>query len=338
RFRMPISARTAKVLEIVPLQEEPSGVSPVLPEFLVWENTSLLEIAAGSSGELSITVENTIGNPAKGEVSITVDDSWKILPASSVQVELEPYGIRTLVFEITVPHEVKGLQGFAYSVKLDAGRQPFEFSQSIDIGVRKYVERQAEGKKCFQVKYLAQIPDGRLPDELQVLNDLSVKMLPGGHKASPAQARFAWNEDVLVMEFTVKDELHNSPTVGEMIWQGDCIQIGLGFPRIESDTAQYFNQYEIYLANINGEGYVSCSEKAYDQYLQIKTERIDNETFYRLSVPKRLLREMYEGKKFPFTFTVNEHNGNTFIGWQEWTPGICGGKNKGAWGELQLVE
>ena len=78
-------------------------------------------------------------------------------------------------------------------------------------------------------------------------------MLPGGHKASPAQARFAWNEDVLVMEFTVKDELHNSPTVGEMIWQGDCIQIGLGFPRIESDTAQYFNQYEIYLANINGE-------------------------------------------------------------------------------------
>ena len=93
-----------------------------------------------------------------------------------------------------------------------------------------------------------------------------------------------------------------------------------------------------YILPISTEKICELLRKAYDQYLQIKTERIDNETFYRLSVPNRLLREMYEGKKFPFTFTVNEHNGNTFIGWQEWTPGICGGKNKGAWGELQIVE
>lgn len=338
RFRKALAPRSIAVLEMIPQQEKPAGVTPVLPDFLVWANHNLLEIAAGNTGKLSITVENTTDSAAKGRISISVGEGWQVTPGLSMPVELATRETRTFSFDLVVPREAKGLQSFAYDVEMSGGENPFVLSQRIDIGVKQYVEQQAAGKKCFQVKYLAQIPEGRLPEDLPVLNELTAKMLPGEHTVSPVQARFAWNEEKLVMDFTVKDELHHSPAIGEMIWQGDCLQLGLGFPRIESDTAQYYNQYEIYLANLNGEGYVSCSEKAYDQYLTVRTERREGETWYRLDVPKKLLREMFKGKKFPFTFTVNEHDGKEFIGWQEWTPGICGGKNKGAWGELQLSE
>ncbi len=140
------------------------------------------------------------------------------------------------------------------------------------------------------------------------------------------------------MEFAVKDETPNEPIPGDMVWKGDCIQIGLGFPRLENDAANNFLQTELYLAIVEGKPFVSCLNTTFDPLFKIEASRQDGVTVYRLTVPQRLLRKLSKGKRYPFSFTVNEHDGKDFAGWQEWTRGICGGKNPGAWGELLLGE
>ena len=337
RFRLPVAARSARALDIVPETEAPAAVRTALPPFVVWSDNGLLEMGAGATADVWFSLENTTDQAATGSVALEVPQGWGIAPATVTEVALAPHAVQRVVFQVTLPREVKGLQTLSYKVHLAGGENVFDLAQSVDFGVRPYVAESAAGKKCHTVPYLDKIPADRLPESVPVIKDLTSRMIGNG-KASPAEARMAWNEEGVVMEFTVKDETPNEPIPGEMVWKGDCIQIGLGFPRIENDVADYYLQTELYLAIVEGKPFVSCRNEAYDPYLKVEASRKDGVTFYRLTVPKRLLREVHKGKRYPFSFTVNEHDGKDFAGWQEWTRGICGGKNPGAWGEILLGE
>ncbi len=335
RFRLPIEGRSARAFEVVPA-EKVEAKSPSLPSYVVWSDNMLLEMAAGSTADVWFNLENTTGKAATARITIEAPETWSISPAAETTVSLPPNSVQKAVFNMTLPKEATGRQTLSYKVHIE-GEGALDVSQSVVFGAKPYVATQSAGKKCHRVPYLKEIPAGRLPESVPVLNDLKEKMIGNG-KASPTTARLAWSETGLVMEFAVQDETPHEPTPGTNVWQGDCIQIGLGFPRIEKDAADYYLQTELYLAIVGGKPFVSCLNKAYDEYLKVEASRQDGTTFYRLTVPKELLREVFKGKKYPFNFTVNEHDGDNFAGWQEWTPGICGGKNPGAWGELLLAE
>ena len=156
----------------------------------------------------------------------------------------------------------------------------------------------------------------------------------GGQEDLSATARFAYDEDALYVGVEVKDNAH-AAYAGNDIWRGDSVQIAFS-----PDGEQYGPEYGFSHANgssqvwrwNNGTAVLEASS------VQLVTSQNAKVTTYQAKIPWGAI--WANGKpvtSLPFTFLVNDDDGNGRKGWIEWTGGIGKFKDPAQFGSFGLI-
>jgi hypothetical protein len=92
------------------------------------------------------------------------------------------------------------------------------------------------------------------------------------------------------------------------------------------------------LTEINGKPHVHVfNREETAKVIHLETRHEGDKTIYKALIDTALWPGgLSKGTKLPFSFTVNETDEQGYRGWLQWTPGICGGFNPNAFGEVLL--
>lgn len=160
-----------------------------------------------------------------------------------------------------------------------------------------------------------------------------------------------WDENNLYFAAEVHDDIHINEQSGELIWNGDCIQIGVDPELQRSSTAGTWYELGIALTSggvmtakfgnliispPSGSGKSDSSEKS---VVRNEKKKI---TYYEWKIPKSdiLPITLQAGKEIGFGLVVNDNDfGKGQEGWLKWgegNGGICLGKNAGLFYRIKL--
>jgi len=109
-----------------------------------------------------------------------------------------------------------------------------------------------------------------------------------------AEAAFAWSWYNLYLAVRITDELHAQPFSDWLLWNGDCVQVGVD-PFLDSGEDGYGPDDTEFGFTFHEDGgtenwfWVSPGKTGYREGMEIAAERTDSETIYEVRVPATLL-------------------------------------------------
>jgi hypothetical protein len=161
--------------------------------------------------------------------------------------------------------------------------------------------------------------------------------LEGWSGATDCSARvwLGWDEANLYLAAEVTDNVFHQPYVHQEMWQGDCLQ--LAFRPALKRTPGYdeeVSEFGLALTTEGPELWEWMPEARTVAEAQVQIQRIGQGLTYEAAIPWTAFGPYRPvlGSQFTGSFTVNDHDGEKFRGWLEWTPGVCGGKDASAFG------
>jgi hypothetical protein len=147
-----------------------------------------------------------------------------------------------------------------------------------------------------------------------------------------ADVSLAYDDEALYFAADVTDDQHHA-TAGKGMWQADNIQL--------AGAADGYGP-EIGFSHAEGESHVvrwrAGQARAGPDAIDLETSREGEVTTYRARIPWEALypETPSAGDAVPFSFLINESDGEGRVGWVEWTPGIGELKSADPLGSIQL--
>lgn len=291
---------------------------------------SVPEVRGGDSFVLPVSVTNHSRLFKSGRVLLTLPAGWQAEPASSWSFDrLEPYGVNQRLLKVTVPADAKaGSQGIDASLVLSGSRKTLKVLKARPT-LRAY--RMIDSHRDTAV--LA--PE--VPECIRIEKDY------GGADDLSATVFCNWDMESLRIHASVKDNVHSQKPCASTVWSGDCLQFAICTGAMNTKPGYNGEEVEFAVAWTPEQGgyvFLWTGEGSGKQMTSAKVsvKREGTMTTYDAQIPWRELGigKPAKGTRFPFSFTVNDNDGDVFRGWLQWTPGICGGKDSSAFGWLIL--
>lgn len=155
-------------------------------------------------------------------------------------------------------------------------------------------------------------------------------------------AYLLWDDNFLYFAVNVDDDRFCQNSAGASVWQDDSVQCAFDLDNSTPRKPRLDCEYEIALtksgpsahAGIGPPGPVAGAK------LAITQKTANQGLFYELAIPWNTLNGMKPapGKRFGFTFLVNDNDGAGRKGWIEWTPGIAAGKTPDTFATITLAD
>ena len=325
-FRVPVEGRSPRTIKLVPTQEQVS--LPATQDFTVVFDHDFTARRTGDEGRVRFTVDNLAALPMSGTAIL----AWEGMEPQQQAFSLNAVGRTEVVFPVTVP-EKTGKQSFTVTVRASNANGAMEETYTTYIGVKQAVAKSKEIKR-YSAPYCK---NREIPADAPVITDLTsnIKDLKGPEDLS-ASARLGWCEDGLLLEFTVQDDCHVEPAPqDDVVWCGDGIQFIVGIFMPDQERMGYAN---CMLTEIAGKPHVHVfNSSSSAQNIELEVLHDGDKTIYKALMSRTLFYVPFaKGMKLPFTFTVNEADKDGHRGWMQWTPGLCGGYDPDAFGEVLL--
>jgi len=287
---------------------------------------------AGESVLLRVLVGNHSAQPLSPRLRLRVPEDWSLEPGRTLEVpDLAPGEARTCLFQCAIPPEAE-VGRARLGVEIVQGVA----SETIEVAPPR---PRAEARRCTPTI------DGDLAEwrdqEPVKLAENAAAHLEGwsGLADCSAQVWLGWDEAHCYLAAEVTDNVFRQPHVHREMWQGDCLQ--LAFRPALKRTAGYDEEVVEFGLALTPEGpelweWMPAERTVTEGQAQIKPT--DRGLIYEAAIPWTALGSYRPtaGGKLTGSFTVNDHDGEKFRGWLEWTPGICGGKDASAFGWVEL--
>lgn len=201
-----------------------------------------------------------------------------------------------------------------------------QVQRSVRIGAHKTpVWDRAEWLCLSSRQYLREVHNWRGPD------DLSAAVLAG------------WDADYFYITIQVRDDFHCQPFIGNNLWQGDAVEIGISpehGSREYSEMAMGLTKFgpELNIRRLSGRIKIP-QVKRINYRLGIYREPENGNLTYELSLPWQLIlmTKPAAGMVLGFAMTVADNDGSGRRGWMEWGGGIADDKDPSRYCPLPLL-
>jgi len=177
--------------------------------------------------------------------------------------------------------------------------------------------------------------------------DKAVGLVPYMDWNLSARASLLWDEKYLYFLAIVRDNAFSQDHTGELIWEGDSIQLGFDASLKKNKEKPGEGKYLYGLAKTK-KGFETWTwpvegktENKPAPEIKFFFQSPEKDVYvYEAAIPVELLSplEMKEGARFGFTLLVNDNDGGGRRGWLEWTPGIGTGFNPNYFTIFTLVK
>jgi hypothetical protein len=302
----------------------------VVPDAVVAVGLSAGALRAGEDAVLWVELQNNLGSalPAGTRVRLDVPDTWDLWPGRALAfAPVSAHGRTRMLVRCSVPQDApaEAASVAAYLVRAE-GRQRFDV---------------APPRPHVQALRLTPTVDGDLsewtmepslilgPEHAAHVSDY------GGPEDLSARVWLAADDDFFYIAAEVTDDIHVQDNTGKMMWSGDCLQIDLR-PGTPPWRSTFSNVCELGLAftPVGPQLWQWTPREGLVEEGKIAITRGEGRTRYEAAVPWAALPGVNHtpGAVNAFSMTVNEADGDTFGGWLQWTPGICGGKDASQFG------
>ena len=307
--------------------------------------------ALASTGQLEIQIRNLLSTPLAGQLAVTMPAGWET-ETSTLAVTVPAGETRRFALKLTrVPAPLPERPG-TFSLSLaagDAGTVSHSFEPTIHP-VPCLARPPVVDGDLGEFAALAPI---RLADHthLDPPDAPSAKLWTGVDDLS-AEFWLGWSPAGLHFAARVRDDVFVQEQTGASIWANDSIQIGIdaannacsasfaGTSGYDGDDAEFGialtpkgpETYQ-WTGSPDGAGRVPPG-------VQLAVKRVGDATVYEWTCPWNLLRlTPVPGRVFGFNpvFLDSDQKGKTARYWLGLTPGICGGKDPGAFHDFALL-
>ena len=282
-------------------------------------------IKIGETGQINGILYNRSHNTFNGNVIISASDGWKVKPSKCVTIrELLP-GKYKKIHIILEPGNERCV-----------GLNEISLKVSRCNTVKLWKVRVESARPRTAVIFCTSKP--QIDSKISGWNKANFVTLkkPDNYHQYKATAtglfRTLYDSNNLYIQVIVKDNSHYKPDLGGDIWKGDCIQIAFDGTR---DKFNYNHSFAV--ADTNDGDFIWCFDTS--QILkqgEVRIHRLGDETVYNVALPWEAIRDKVpsRGDKIGFNLTFNDNDGDGFLGWIEWTPGICGIQAASLFGDL----
>ncbi|AHF89595.1 glycoside hydrolase family 10 [Opitutaceae bacterium TAV5] len=318
---------------------------PALSVRPLLEAPSPVVLVAGEPSRIAVTLHNPLPHPVTAEMAWSSPIAGLHFPERQSRLALPAHGSAVTTVEL---HAAADRPVSTDTIR-EAEANEIRFVLSLpDLGLSLPGSIPAS-----QATAIRRLPAGAaaIPESIPVItldhrddihNLYSAEPLPAMHWGGPedlgAVARLAFTGEALYLHVAVRDDVHYQTDVGENLWEGDSLQIGLS----PGDGTPGYFEAGIALANdgrtggwvftLPGNGAGSLARGPLDPRVQREVVRSDRTTTYRLRLPWALL-----GLKGPpaggfrFNFVINDNDGRGRKQWVKLDDGLGDQKNPALW-------
>ena len=166
-----------------------------------------------------------------------------------------------------------------------------------------------------------------------------------GPKDCSGSIRLCYDAENLYLAFDVTDDKFFQRHTGRAIWLGDCVRFAFDSLEDRYEGKYLFDDYRVTAALTTQGPQLWCSGGAFVGPMQSQLAIVEKHTgdgmIYELAIPWAQLDPLAPimRRTFGFSFNIYDHDGaekQRFKSWLAWTPGITGGKNPAALGQVLL--
>jgi len=304
----------------------------IVPDVVVDVQPVSGALRAGEDVVFRVTVTNNLAStlPARTPVRLDAPASWELWPGRGLTFgPVPPHGTAERLVRCSIPADATpGATGLtAFVVRAQAAR-------TVDV---------AGPRPKAQALRLTPTVDGDLAEWTQeptvVLGPEQAAKVDayGGPDDLSARVWIAADDEFCYIAADVIDDVHVQENTTKMMWNGDCLQVDLR-PGVPPSRNNFEGVCEIGLALTEAGPQLwqwTPAERLVEDG-KVAIVRDGTHTRYEAAVPWSALPRISHapGGVNAFSLTVNETDEETFGGWLEWTPGICGGKDSSQFGRI----
>lgn len=304
----------------------------IVPEVVVDVQPVSGALRVGEDVVFRVTVTNNLAStlPARTPVRLDAPASWELWPGRGLSFgPVPPHGTAERLVRCSIPADaIPGATGLtAFVVRAQAAR-------SVDV---------AGPRPKAQALRLTPNVDGNLAEWTQ---EPTVTLGPeqaakvdayDGPDDLSARVWIAADDEFCYIAADVTDDVHVQKNTTKMMWNGDCLQVDLR-PGVPPSRNNFDGVCEIGLAltDVGPQLWQWTPAERLVEDGKVAIVRDGTHTRYEAAVPWSALPRVSNapGAVNAFSLTVNEADGDTFGGWLEWTPGICGSKDSSQFGKI----
>ncbi|NOV01909.1 alpha/beta hydrolase fold domain-containing protein [Paenibacillus planticolens] len=178
------------------------------------------------------------------------------------------------------------------------------------------------------------------------VNGVAINDWKGKEDAS-AVGYLSWDANYLYVAVDVTDDVHSQPADSSMIWNGDSIQLGIGFANADGSVPLEYHEMGVALndnGNLTNWRWIAPKSFSTDGSVNIHeaVKRQGQKTIYELAIPWSELTPdtalITQGTKLKFSMVVNDNDGSGRKGWLEYNSGIATAKDINEFGDLYLMD
>lgn len=297
-------------------------------------------VRGGESFLLPVTVSNHSRGARRVRLQVDCPEGWLVEPGDACDVgELAAGASRSLLLRVRLPAASQSTQA-SLQVRLVEAASAHEVqvlaSRPLALARRAAAPPVIDGRLDEWTLEPSLLLGGDAADTVRITDAY------GGAEDCAAAVRLQWDDQALYLGVTVTDNVHHQTETGPLVWRGDAIQLAFRNGPPAAAAGYDGTEYELglTLGPQGPEVFAWMPEQRLRTDIPLAVVRTGTETCYEAAIPWSALgvTGLRAGRRLAWSMTVNDHDGEGFRGWLEWTPGICGNKDASAFGWFEAVE